>query len=331
MTIKKKKIIFKCPEYLDIYNTENYEKTLQFINSLERVIKESLPEITISFMRTKDVKAAALVLLYAKLEVLIKCCDVKIHLLCGINPRLSQRLKEEGFFNLCKLKNSSNNFSGPQLPIISGKSGEFRDKIVDFIKEQIYQNQFDDNLEYVYGDAIQEAINNVSLHAYTDQKDNEKHWWLNCSLIDDELYLVLYDQGRGIPVTFTKGNKAFDEVDWDDPDLQNEVKKLITKWGLELPLISKETVENTKNSDSSSIFFAMSDDITRMIGSDELKHGQGSKSIKKLVSSHEKGILWIFSNKGLYRYENDDKAPFLKDYINSIQGTLIQWNIKVFR
>lgn len=331
MGVKYKKIIFKCPEYLDIYNSRNYEKTLQFINSLDRVAKEALSEITISFMRTKDAKAAALVLLYAKLETLIKCSDVKIHLLCGVNPRLSLLLKENGFFYLCRYRSSSNNFSTSQLPIISGKSGEFRDQIVDFIKEQIYKNQFDDNLEYVYGDAIQEAINNVSLHAYAEQNDINKHWWLNCSLIDDELYLVLYDQGKGIPVTFTKGNKAFDQVDWNDLELQSEVKRFITKWGIELPIISQETIDNTKESDCSSIFFAMSDDITRMTGSDELKHGQGSKSIKKLVSSHEKGILWIFSNRGLYRYENDGVAPFLKDYKNSIQGTLIQWNIKVFK
>ena len=79
------------------------------------------------------------------------------------------------------------------------------------------------------------------------------------------------------------------------------------------------------------IFFAMADDITRMTGDDELKHGQGSKSIKRLVSSHENGILWIFSNRGLYRYKNDDSPPWLKDYKQSINGTLIQWNIKVYK
>lgn len=302
---------------------------MQFIHSLDVISEHGYIDVAISFMRTKEIKAAALVLLYAKLETLIKKCNVNFQLLYGVDLKLIKQLKETGFFSLCRNKKSSNDFSKSQLPIISSESGKFRDRIIDFIKEKIYQNQFDDNLEFVYGDAIHEAINNVSLHAYTD--DKEKSWWLNCSLIDDELYLVLYDQGKGIPNTFTKGNKAFDEVDWSDLNLRSEVNKLTKKWGIEFSEIDEIVIKKTKEQDSCIIFFAMSDDITRMTGRDELKHGQGSKSIKKLVSSHEDGILWIFSNKGLYRYENDEKPPFLGDYTHSIQGTLIQWNIKVFK
>lgn len=328
----KKTLILRCHKYLDIYNPRYYEETLKFIHSLDKLKIESfVKEFVISFIQTKEIKAAASVLLYAKLEELLSY-NLKFRLRTDFNIAIANQLKRAGFYTLMRQGNQNNIFSCNKLPIISGKSGEFREEIIDFIKEQIYQNKFDDNLEYVYGDAIQEAINNVSLHAYPNKKDQEKKWWLYCTLINDELYLVLYDRGNGIPKTFTKGNQLFDEIDWSDEELREEIQQNLDRWGLEIPSPTENLtdIDNVKSSDSARIYFAMADDITRMIGKDELKHGQGSKSIKKLVSSHEEGILWIFSNKGLFRYHNDDTMPFLQNFNHSINGTLIQWNIKVF-
>lgn len=332
---KKGPTIFRAPQFLDIYNSRNYEETIRFINSLEIIKLNSLRKVQISFVNTKDVKAAAMVVLYSRLEEILNSCDVEISINTGFNTHIKKRLEQTGFFHLCQYRFSANNFSQKKLPIISSKDGNFRDKIIDYIKEQIYKNNFEADLEYVYGDAVHEAINNVSLHAY---KNGDNKWWLNCSLIDDELYLVLYDQGLGIPETFTKGNDAFDQIPWDDIEFQNEMQKLLKKWDMDIPIVDGKAdimqmtdINFAKQSHCMAIFFAMADDITRMTGDDELKHGQGSKSIKRLVSSHENGILWIFSNRGLYRYKNDDSPPWLKDYKQSINGTLIQWNIKVYK
>ncbi|QQB09117.1 hypothetical protein I6H44_07570 [Aggregatibacter segnis] len=73
----------------------------------------------------------------------------------------------------------------------------------------------------------------------------------------------------------------------------------------------------------------MSDDITRMTGNDKYKHGQGSKSIKKLVSDNKNGKLWVYSNRGLLFYQDDRTLPELYNMRNSIEGTLVQWNIRI--
>lgn len=147
-------------------------------------------------------------------------------------------------------------------------------------------------------------------------------------MIKDELYLILYDQGAGIPNTFSKGNKIFDEIDWDDPETLSILAELRDKWSLDKS-ISVDEIHNNQTKNSQLIGLAMTDDITRVSGKDESKHGQGSKSIKKLVSNNENGMLWIFSNNGLFRFTSEEDMPMLDDFNSSINGTLIQWNIKV--
>lgn len=73
----------------------------------------------------------------------------------------------------------------------------------------------------------------------------------------------------------------------------------------------------------------MSDDVTRMNGEDELKHGQGSKSIRKLVADNDDGWLFIVSNRGMLWYRDEQSMIELHDMKCSINGTLVQWNIRI--
>ncbi|HHE3620733.1 TPA: hypothetical protein ACPD3F_000852 [Pasteurella multocida] len=319
--------IFRAPKVLDIYDHNNYEPTLKFINAFDHIENQN---ITISFIACEKIKAAALVLLYSKLEVVLRKQAIKVKIIYGANLFIRKIITHSGFEFLCHNQYSENNFQiqSNHLAIISGVGGKYRDEIVDFIKENIYKNKLSVTQENQYSDAIQEAINNVGFHAYPDKEAKYKYWWLRCSLIDDELYLILYDQGTGIPNTFTKGNKIFDEIDWDSPETKDILMELSTKWSLPDSIdINKLQTDQIKSSQL--IGLAMEDDITRLSGKDEDKHGQGSKSIKKLVSSNENGMLWIFSNDGLFRFTNEDDMPKLDDFNSSINGTLIQWNIKV--
>ncbi|MEM8068101.1 hypothetical protein Q4Q68_19585, partial [Morganella morganii] len=90
--------------------------------------------------------------------------------------------------------------------------------------------------------------------------------------------------------------------------------------------INKFKLNNAFNlvSDAKKIAVSMADDVT---GTGQTKHGQGSKSIKALVNKNELGKLWIYSNLGLYKI-NEGKAEVI-DLPARIEGTLIQWNIKV--
>lgn len=321
--------IFRSPSVLDIYSPFNYESTVRFIDSLKHISRLNMVDVEISFLSCHDMKVAALVLLYAQLETQLKISNARIKLRVGINGRLDRILKVSGFYHLCEHRCSDNKFNKEKrfLPIISGSGALYRDEIVDYIKQVIYNNQLSDDEEYVFSDAIYEAIDNIGLHAYPVE-DQEKLWWLKCAVFDEELYLVLYDQGKGIPASFTRGNKFFDEIDWDAPEVLKSLEEHHKSWALKKPLDIKK-ISETQMSDEISISFAMSDDITRIDDSNEDKHGQGSKSIKKLVSDHQGGLLWIFSSNGLFRFENQNKMPLLRHHKSPILGTIIQWNIGV--
>ncbi|MDE8034628.1 hypothetical protein NYR75_02815 [Actinobacillus equuli subsp. haemolyticus] len=321
--------VFRCPSILDIYSSQHYEQTVRFIQSLEQVSRLNMKKVIISFFHCTSIKAAAAVLLYAQLETLLKSSDVSIQLKTGVNFSVNRVLKTSGFDYLCKHRMSANVFDHQQdfLPIISGRGGLYRDEIVDYIKQVIYNNQLSDTEEYIFSDAIYEAIDNIGLHAY-DFSDPEKLWWLKCSVFNDELYLVLYDKGKSIPATFTRGNQFFDEIDWQSPEMIEQLVQHHKAWGLQKPL-DIDTIAQTSMGDEIAISFAMSDEITRIDNEDEDKHGQGSKSIKKLVSDHPNGLLWVFSRGGLLYFENEHKMPQLRRNITPIQGTIIQWNIGV--
>ena len=68
--------------------------------------------------------------------------NLKFRLRTDFNIAIANQLKRAGFYTLMRQGNQNNIFSCNKLPIISGKSGEFREEIIDFIKEQIYQNKF---------------------------------------------------------------------------------------------------------------------------------------------------------------------------------------------
>ena len=328
--MKKRKNIFRCPKVFTIYNNRYRDDSLAFIKSLELIEKNNITEVTISFFSCVEIKAAAMVLLYSKLETILKNSNVKINFL--FSPFYSDvqvLLKKSGFSNLLKNRTSKNSFDREHgMSIISSVGGTFRDEIIDFIQYQIYKNELTPEQEHILSDAIYEAINNVTLHAYPENDSLHRPWWLMCDLFDNELYLVLYDQGSGIPKTFCKGNKLFDSIDWESDEAKQILSETINKFGLSQD-VSIPSIDELSKSESTAIHLAMTDDITRMTDKDEEKHGQGSKSIKKLVSSHEKGTLWIFSGGGAMKYLNDDTLPELVDLPIPINGTLIQWNIKV--
>lgn len=330
--MKNRKNIFRCPRILTIYNNKYRNESLAFINSLDLILKNNITETTISFFSCVDIKAAAMVLLYSKLETILKSnSNIRIHFLFSpFYKKVQLLLERAGFDYLLKHGNSKNNFDREQdgMPIISSVGGMFRDEIIDFIQYKIYKNKLTPEQEHVLSDAIYEAINNVTLHAYPENDSLHRPWWLMCDLFENELYLVLYDQGSGIPKTFCKGNKLFDSIDWESDEAKQVLREVIHKFGLSQD-ISIPSVEAISTSESTAIHLAMTDDITRMTDKDEEKHGQGSKSIKKLVSSHENGTLWVFSCGGAMKYLNDDTLPELVDLPIPINGTLIQWNIKV--
>lgn len=329
--------ILNAPVILDIYGSD-VENSLLFINRLKNYQENEIQKITINFRKCKTLKAAALVMIFSIVERLIVDYGKRISLILPTPmkaPNVIKTLRKSGLLELCTSNNPIMRFNKDYLPIISSFGGKFRDEIVDFIVKKIYK-QITPSLENIYADAIQEAINNVTAHAYLDKNsDIPKRWWLLCEVIGDQLFLVIYDDGIGIPrsLEIYLNNKEFDFTQYENKQALKECYENFP----ELQHVSFEylcsQLENmefpNEIPDHVKIYLAMIGDITRKTGKDELKHGQGSKSIKALVSSNENGILWLFSGLGRVKFINETEQPNLFCLPEYLNGTLIQWNIKV--
>lgn len=325
--------LFSCPEVLNIYNIEHVENSVRFINSLDEILRRGYQHVVISFVGCRVMRGAAMMLLYAKLETILQKSDVEIVIQSSLYPMVNEQIEQAGLMYLCRHRCSKNDITQTHggIAILNGNTGEFRDEIIDFIREDIYQNTLTDEEEYRFSDAIQEAINNVYRHAYpTNTPKNARPWWWMCAVFEDQLYLMLYDQGQGIPATFAQGNEYFDQIDWESEESQQTLQNLKERLSLPSNLNLSGLKETAKSkTDSMLIALAMSDDVTRMGGEDELKHGQGSKSIRKLVADNEHGHLFICSNRGIFMYKDEQSQTHLYDMKASINGTLVQWNIRI--
>ena len=331
-------LFIKIPKYFNIYDMdESYIQSIQIIETLENTATNSdIHKIILDFSMTKTLKAATMVILFATVETLITKYQKSVKLIQkGVPNFVSKMISESGIDKLCHNQVPINCFSEHFLPIISGTGGNYREQIVDFIMQRIYNNQMTPTLENKYSSAIQEAILNVSAHAYTEQE--EKQWWVKCSYIrkTGQLFLVIYDRGIVIPCSYDPDEYVIDSLDFSNEDIQKllDILKVDSDHNITIEQ-AKELLKNTDLnnplSDQAIIYSSMITGITRRTGKEEQKHGQGSKSIKELVKSNEQGILWIYSNKGLVKYGNSSSTPpTIYELPRPIKGTLIQWNIKV--
>ncbi len=329
-----------APEVLDIYGTNDVEHSLNFIHRLQNYQENEISNITINFRQNRILKAAALVIIFSIAERLIIDYKKSITLILPSNreaPGVIKTLRRSGLIELCQNKVSKNQFDKKYLPIVSSNGGRFREEIIDFIVKKIYKDM-PPALENIYADAIQEAINNVTAHAYLGKNDHIiKRWWLLCEVIGDQLFLVIYDAGIGIPKSL-EIHLTQKDLDFTQPESIAELQKHYNEYPeLNQHYTSFEQMFSVLQNatlpkvfpDEWKIYLAMIGNFTRKTGKDELKHGQGSKSIKALVSTNDNGVLWIFSGLGRVKFIDDALTPKLVCLPKHLTGTLIQWNIKV--
>lgn len=327
MKYKTNKRIIFCPKIFNLYGKDDYQKSITFLEEIEQSSNES--EIVISFAYCKDLKASAQVVLFARLEMLLLNSDVKIILRPSLkNTFVNEILEKTGIVSLCENRVHQNVFERSELLMISSEDKKLIDDVTDFVVEKAYDGKATPEQEQAIGAAISEAHYNVILHAYQNL-NVAKRWWLRCSILNDELYLIIYDQGVGFSNTFDTNNAKFQETNWVE-SFQFFASRLGIKEDVS-HLSNQEVYELyfKDNRQSQLIYTAMADNETGMQGDFTRRHGRGSKSIKALVGKNKNGKLWIFSNNGSYCYTDANTPPELLDYQQSINGTLIQWNIKL--
>lgn len=326
-----------APKNLSIYeqgSTDNsFSETLKFINE----IKNNFCKVktVIDFRETERVTAAAILMTYAALETCRESGYVESHIIFPRkSPSSTRNIKLSNLVSIIKNRDIKYNFkSHKSLPVISGVRNVHFEDIIDHIQEMIYKNRMSEETEHYYSDAVSETINNVGLHAYPNIHISKRKWWLICSVIDKQLFLAIYDMGVGIPETVLEKQWFVTSLSRIYPDTYAELHEKFPEHRNALALIPLKSFI----SDKEMIYLAMTGDIS---GTEEDKHGQGSKSIKALVQDTNQGKLWAFSGKGLYTLQQrnsdvqvsnamQDKAEALHDLPERIPGTLIQWNIKL--
>ncbi|MCJ2378770.1 hypothetical protein LNL84_18325 [Vibrio sp. ZSDZ34] len=323
--------IIKAPREIDLVDGDRSQMEL-FFTMLRETLADNPKCIYLSFEYTTVFKAMPMLAIYS----IIDDAREELGITTKINVMWSKRsgdvntiIRISGRFLPASEREQLVERSD-HLPVIMGDNSraiELSEKLVDYILDK-YFPEADAEKEQQISSAIQETIDNVGRHAYPDIEDHtQKRWWFDCNRIHDNLYIVIYDRGIGIPSSLSKNNAVFlARIN----ALYNE--KYVDAVGEEATLDDLTGLERLKTwfsnnlNDGQLIRAAMHIDVT---STDLAKHGQGSKSIKGLITNDENSYLLMFSNLGFYCYSKDreDTERSIRNYKHAIPGTLIQWSI----
>ncbi|EJL6748771.1 hypothetical protein ODX99_001143 [Vibrio alginolyticus] len=334
--------IFPVPENLDLSNNGFNDDLKNFFEELEDLLSTNR-HIYLSFERTTVVRLPMFLLIIALQEKY----QAKISpMLSSKSPWVNRMIEAAGSFSSSSHRRSTLfDKTVSRIPVISGSNCEFEtlaDDLVDAISDKYYDGQIPPHIEAKISQAIIETLENVGRHAYPSESDEEKKkWWLICSIgqvhadSEDYMFLAIYDQGRGIPLSFE-----------DSQVFQNRIKKHYPKEyqtlilgedpdtgktsavkGLVRSLASKVISLRKTIGDSGMIYGSMMHEITRI---DDENHGQGSVSIKDVITNDPESKLIIHSCKGCYQFNRgSQKEDTTFEHKNELSGTLLQWSIKL--
>ena len=300
-----KGVRINAPNTLCIYDEKHIANTLNFISQLYTLsTNDSIPSVKIDFTNTKQITAAAAVMLFAHLTHLqmlkgnsgFFTFDIKkspIHSFF-IQGRLLKTFMAGSAKKLNKLEEELNLFQSGTTPVEKRKINRkllsvFHEQLRSKYKDPKILTNFLEQLEV----ALAEASLNVFHHAY-EGLDEEVRWWqgLWCSPRNNQITFILYDLGIGIVNSFSKAktsaNSLFPEI---DPKLE----------------ILKEALR-PGNSRFSSI-----------------GRGFGSVDILK-VSTLSPAATIIHSRDARYTKNNDEERYELS---YDIKGTLLEWDLNL--
>lgn len=300
-----------APSALDLFNPENYKLFIEFITLIRDCINDG-EKVLIDFRNTNAIKACAVIVLYAYIDFLQRQTKDKTVIAittCG-SARVNNWFKICGIWGITGFQRvTADKLNSMEIvSAVAGKtknnqeSAEAREKIknvLKYIKGTIYEGKISVSDGQKLYAALTESISNVGLHAYSNETqfsefiaDIGKRWWILAHKVEEQLYLMVYDMGEGIPVTLVK-------------------KDFFT-------LIAQ--IFNPKT-DSDKIYAAVQYGETRM---NSQKHGKGLPDMKRYVVDNPEGQLHIFSGMGRYSYNAANNTEEQFDLPYSIGGTLIQ-------
>ncbi|MEZ8193999.1 hypothetical protein [Vibrio cortegadensis] len=333
--------IFPAPSDLDLSGSGFTNELKVFFEELEALLSTN-NHIYLSFEHTSNAKLPMFLLIVALQEK----HGSKITPILSRSSWVNKLIEATGsFISATQRKKAMFDNNVSRIPIISGSNLEFEnlaDDLVDAISAKYYDNEIPPHIEARISQAIIETLENVGRHAYPCEKDDKnKKWWLICSIgqthkdSDDYMFLAIYDEGRGIPHSFEDSKVFQNRVKKHYPkeyqalilgeDLNSDKTNAIQ--GLVRNIASRVRSLRKTIGDSGMIYASMMHEMTRI---DDESHGQGSVSIKDVITNDPESKLIIFSNKGCYQFNRGHaKEDTIIEYENELSGSLLQWSIKL--
>lgn len=314
---KRKKltgVVVESPYTLCIYDDKYYEQAINFFKTIARRILKEKKQIIIDLSRLEKVTAAAVLCLYAEIHRCMQLSEIDkpVKYIKPRNGKPRRILNQLKFFT--GINNPGYDVIDEGLigviPCTTGTKADHRlDDLMDAIENNIYGGEIYEEGDNTLYRSLSEAMLNVWQHAYKSDKipANEvqrlgKRWWMLGHRIDDNLYLVIYDRGIGIPEALPF----------------KYTKEVIDKF--------LDILRLHNRSDANMIHAAM--EIGRT-GTGKQGRGKGLQDVRRFVEENPSGVLRIYSNRGgyVYRMENDRTEHHTRKL--SLRGTLIQWNVQL--
>lgn len=327
--------VIDLPVHVNLYSGDN-ESCYDFFDDLRELLETNPKFIYLSFRETEVLKAMPLLMIYSIIDQARESKGGQFRI--GIiwskkSKRVNSIIRASGGFKRATLREEMMEGS-ESMPVIMGdnsRANDLSDTIVNYILDDKYYAEASAEKEQQISSAIQETVDNVGRHAYPNVKKHEdKKWWICCDRVGDNLFIVIYDAGIGIPSSLSENNAVLlTRVNLLYPEQSEEaVRESIEEDSAarKLKALLRVQLLRKRLSDGQLIRAAMHVDIT---STDLNKHGQGSKSIKGLITDDENSFLLMFSNYGFYKYNRriEDNENSVDNSAYRIPGTLIQWSI----
>ena len=301
-----------APDYMDL--SPEYIK--KCVNFFERVAKKD-ENFCIDFSEVKKIYVSATIALYSVIEELrAKKPGIKIYFNYKRKDKKHVRdvFENTGLEELARgtaqsskkntpLKITSIDAALSELEIHSTHAFE----IIKSIDDKFFHEKMNKKQKGSLSRGIAEALLNVTDHAY-DERDDEglKKYWITAINLYDYLHIAIYDRGIGIPQSI---RRKVEFLKWFSKDDKIKDSDLIAK------AVQKDD----------------EDYISRFRHKDKGKtnRGKGLKNISKVMKNFNmEAKLVIISGRGCYSELSDGREK-REELDVSLQGTLIQWSMKL--
>ncbi len=311
--------ILKAPEIFELINSKNHRKLLEFIGKFRDKVLIHKKKVIIDFSNTKRMVVCGSLLFFSELHRIERELG-SLNLVSCISPKdetVSQVLKHLG---ILKMLNNNSSIIPKRSDVINWKtaSGEITDatKVGQILEEQSKLPK--DKSKKLYR-GVSEAMTNVSQHAYMNLRNDgakivgDKGWWMFCREEEDHISVAFCDLGVGIPITLPKTM----EENKEESLFMTILQKLFGS-------------DKEKYSDGELIRAAIEIKRSR---TQKRHRGKGLLDMIKAIETTQGGRLTILSNKGGYLYNLNSTKPSedIKNYKDSIFGTLIIWSLPISR